>query len=97
METDGISGKFNIVSSEQVMLNYFSKTFAIVIQEDKLPTQFNFFFNQITIRENVHDAFNGSKVSNEKIKQTGFQFKFDMPQKYLVSQKESVKMNLGNY
>ncbi len=85
LKTNEISGRFNVVSSENITMNDFSKTLLQSFRKTSFLPNAPSFLIRLLFGEMSLMLLNGSKVSNEKIKQTGFQFEFDKLQKSLTS------------
>lgn len=83
LKTDELSGVFNAVSSEHIMMNDFSKTLLQSFGKTSFLPNVPAFIIKLLLGEMSVMLLEGSRASNEKIKQTGFQFEFDTFEKSL--------------
>lgn len=83
LKTNKISGVFNAVSSEHISMNVFSKTLLQSFGKMSFLPNVPAFIIKLFLGEMSAMLLEASKASNEKIKQTGFQFEFDTFEKSL--------------
>ncbi|MBS1648841.1 MAG: TIGR01777 family oxidoreductase [Bacteroidetes bacterium] len=78
-----ISGIYNTVSSEHIMMNDFSKTLLKSFDKKSIFPNAPAFIIRLLFGEMSAMLLEGSRVSNEKLKDTGFSFEFDTIEKSL--------------
>lgn len=76
LKTDELSGVFNAVSSEHIMMNDFSKTLLQLFGKTSFLPNVPAFLVRLFLGEMSVMLLKGSRVSNYKIKQTGFKFEY---------------------
>ncbi|WP_293942281.1 TIGR01777 family oxidoreductase [Sphingobacterium sp. UBA7249] len=76
LKTDELSGVFNAVSSEHIMMNDFSKTLLQLFGKTSFLPNVPAFMVRLFLGEMSVMLLKGSRVSNYKIKQTGFKFEY---------------------
>lgn len=81
LKTDELSGVFNAVSSEHIMMNDFSKTLLQSFGKTSFLPNVPAFIIKLLLGEMSVMLLEGSRASNEKIKQTGFQFEYSSIEK----------------
>lgn len=81
LKTNGISGVFNTVSSEHIMMNDFSKALLQSFGKTSFLPNAPAFLVKLFLGEMSVMLLKGSRVSNEKIKQTGFKFDYSSIEK----------------
>ncbi|WP_118196487.1 TIGR01777 family oxidoreductase [Albibacterium indicum] len=81
LKTDVLSGVFNAVSSEHIMMNDFSKTLLQSFGKTSFLPNVPAFIIKLLLGEMSVMLLEGSRASNEKIKQTGFQFEYSSIEK----------------
>jgi uncharacterized protein (TIGR01777 family) len=79
-----ISGIYNTVSSEYITMNDFSKTLLKSFDKKSIFPNAPAFIIRLLFGEMSVMLLEGSRVSNEKLKSTGFSFKFDTVEKSLL-------------
>ena len=79
-----INGIFNAVSSENITMNEFSKTLLKSYKIRTILPNAPSFIIRLLFGEMSVMFLEGSKVSNEKLKKTGFSFEFDTIEKSLL-------------
>ena len=78
-----ISGVYNAVSSEQITMNDFSKILLESFDKKNIFPNAPAFIIRLLFGEMSVMLLEGSRVSNEKLKSTGFSFEFDTIEKSL--------------
>ena len=81
LKTNGISGVFNTVSSEHITMNDFSKVLLRSFGKTSFLPNAPAFLVKLFFGEMSVKLLEGSRVSNEKIKQTGFKFEYSSIEK----------------
>lgn len=81
LKTDELSGVFNAVSSEHIMMNDFSKALLRSFGKTSFLPNVPAFLVRLFLGEMSVMLLKGSKVSNYKIKQTGFKFEYSSIEK----------------
>lgn len=76
LKTDELSGVFNAVSSEHIMMNDFSKALLRSFGKTSSLPNVPAFLVRLFLGEMSVMLLKGSRVSNYKIKQTGFKFEY---------------------
>lgn len=76
LKTDELSGVFNAVSSEHIMMNDFSKALLRSFGKTSFLPNVPAFLVRLFLGEMSVMLLKGSRVSNYKIKQTGFKFEY---------------------
>lgn len=90
LKTNGINGVFNVVSSEHITMNYFSNTLLQSFCKTGFLPNVPTILVKLLFGEMSVMLLEGSRVSNEKIKQAGFHFEFDTLAKALfISSQDS--------
>ena len=79
-----INGIFNVVSSENITMNEFSKTLLKSYEMRTILPNVPVFIIHLLFGEMSVMLLEGSKISNEKLKKTGFSFEFDTIEKSLL-------------
>jgi len=74
---EGMKGIYNAVASEQVNNNAFSKTLAQSFKRPYFLPNIPAVLMRLVMGERAITVTSGVKVSNAKIKETGFEFKFE--------------------
>ena len=74
LEHNEIDGVFNIVSNEHVTMNEFSEKMLHSFGRRKFLPNIPAFIIKILFRERSQMLLQGSRVSNDKIRRTGFEF-----------------------
>lgn len=80
-KTDELSGVFNAVSSEHIMMNDFSKALLRSFGKTSFLPNVPAFLVRLFLGEMSVMLLKGSRVSNHKIKQTGFKFEYSSIEK----------------
>lgn len=75
IENKQVNGIYNAVASEQITNNEFSRALANSINRPLLPNVPSFILN-LLLGESAMVLLTGQKASNEKIKKTGFEFRY---------------------
>ncbi|KMQ71895.1 TIGR01777 family oxidoreductase [Chryseobacterium koreense] len=78
-------GVYNAVSTEKITMNYFSKTLLKSYGKKSFLPNLPAFIIRLFLGEMSVMLLEGSKVSNEKLKNTGFSFDFNTLEKSLFS------------
>lgn len=86
LKTKEINGIFNAVSSEHITMNDFSKALLLSFGKKSLLPNVPLFIVKLLFGEMSVILTEGSRVSNEKLKQTGFALEFDTIDKSLSNQ-----------
>lgn len=81
LKTDELSGVFNAVSSEHIMMNDFSKALLRSFGKTSFLPNVPAFLVRLFLGEMSVMLLKGSRVSNYKIKQTGFKFEYSSIEK----------------
>lgn len=81
LKTDELSGVFNAVSSEHIMMNDFSKALLRSFGKTSFLPNVPAFLVRLFLGEMSVMLLKGSRVSNYKIKQTGFKFEYSLIEK----------------
>ncbi len=89
LKTNEISGVFNAVSSEHISMNDFSKALLQSFGKTSFLPNAPTFVIKLLFGEMSVMLLEGSRVSNEKIKQVGFRFKFAALTKSLLFRNRS--------
>jgi len=76
LENETINGAYNAISSEHVTNKEFTKKLAKTVRRPFWPIPVPSFMIKLLFGEMSKIILEGSRVSNEKIKSTGFKFKF---------------------
>lgn len=87
LQTDEIRGVFNVVSSEHITMNDFSKILLQSFRKTSILPNAPAFLIQLLLGEMSVMLLEGSKVSNEKLKKAGFQFEYNTIEKSLFGLK----------
>ena len=83
LKTNGISGVFNAVSTQHIMMNDFSKALLRSFGKTSFLPNAPAFLIKLFFGEMSVMLLKGSKVSNEKIKRAGFKFEYSSIEKTL--------------
>lgn len=81
LKTDELSGVLNAVSSEHIMMNDFSKALLRSFGKTSFLPNVPAFLVRLFLGEMSVMLLKGSRVSNYKIKQTGFKFEYSLIEK----------------
>src|SRR5690606_38171033 len=81
LKTDELNGVFNAVSSEHIMMNDFSKALLRSFGKTSFLPNVPAFLVRLFLGEMSVMLLKGSRVSNYKIKQTGFKFEYSSIEK----------------
>lgn len=81
LKTKEINGVFNVVSSEHITMNDFSKVLLRSFGKTSFLPNAPAFLLKLLFGEMSVMLLKGSRVSNEKIKQTGFKFEYSSIEK----------------
>lgn len=76
LENENLNGAFNAVADEQITNKKFTKTFMKLKGKKIIMPKVPAFVLRIVLGEMSSILLKGSAISNEKIKSTGFEFKF---------------------
>ncbi|MCZ2394892.1 MAG: TIGR01777 family oxidoreductase [Chitinophagales bacterium] len=78
-----LEGIYNAVATEQITMNYFSKVLLKSFEKKSFLPNAATFIIRFVFGEMSVILLEGSKISNEKLKNTGFYFEFDTVEKSL--------------
>ena len=77
LQSDDINGVFNVVSSEHTTMNDFSKALLQSFDKSSFLPNTPSFMIKLMFGELSVMLLEGSRIDNEKLKQTGFSFKYE--------------------
>ncbi len=77
IEDNKYRGIYNAVSNEHITNFHFSKVLSKIFKKPFIPNLAPKIFLKLVLGEMSSILINGSRISSEKIKQTGFKFKFE--------------------
>lgn len=77
LENEKIKGVFNVVSSEQITMNEFAQKLSESIGKKSILPNAPSFLVKLALGEMSSMVLEGSRVSNQKIKEAGFTFLYD--------------------
>lgn len=83
LENEKIKGVFNVVSSEQITMNEFAQKLSESIGKKSILPNAPSFLVKLALGEMSSMVLEGSRVSNQKIKEAGFTFLYDNLEKSL--------------
>ena len=85
LQKEGRNGVYNAVSSEHITMNDFSKVLLQSFGRTSFLPNAPAILVKLLFGEMAVMLLEGSKVSNEKLKKTGFQFEYDTIEKSLIA------------
>ena len=97
IEDSGMNGSYNAVSPQNVTHKDFMKTLALLINKPVLPIPVPAFILKAVLGEMSDVVLQGSRVSSDKIKNTGYSFKFNNLQNALKNINPGLTLLLPSY
>lgn len=83
LENNALRGVYNAVSSEHITMNHFAKKLLMSFGKKSILPNVPAFIIKFLLGEKSSMVLEGSRVSNEKVKETGFEFLYDNLEKSL--------------